>query len=80
MKIKFKKQDAWMGIYWDFKHIYICLIPCFPIIIQRDTRETCRKCPYCENEGSYNAARDGVVVCVACDRCGDHCQCDEDDF
>lgn len=45
MKIKFEPRDLWVGIYWDRcgrittletdkqrYNIYICLIPCFPII------------------------------------------------
>lgn len=39
MKIKFKKQDAWIGIYWDSAFIYVCLIPCFPIVITRKTSD-----------------------------------------
>lgn len=37
-EIKFKKQDCWIGIFWNNDsqketHIWICLIPCFPIHI-----------------------------------------------
>jgi len=43
MKIRFVKQDLWIGIYWKtvqqmspkFRNIttfYICIIPCLPII------------------------------------------------
>jgi len=51
IKIKFVKEDCWIGIYWKKRYnigyearngvselvvfkIYICLIPCFPIIIR----------------------------------------------
>lgn len=39
--IKFEPRDLWVGVYWDreqvpgphydITHVYICLIPCFPI-------------------------------------------------
>jgi len=35
MKIKFVRRDCWLGVYWDSTKIYICLIPCFPLIIDR---------------------------------------------
>lgn len=78
ISIGYKKQDAWVGVYWDSKYIYVCLIPFLPIKIKRKLDEVSRKCPYCHDYGSYNA--DAVVVCVSCDKCGDHCQCDEEDF
>jgi len=44
MKIKFKKEDFWIGVYWETINIktdvgekswiidfYVCIIPCFPI-------------------------------------------------
>jgi hypothetical protein len=50
MKIKFVKQDLWVGLYWKREYVYtlvagcgvptglttwyLCLIPCFPIIWQ----------------------------------------------
>ena len=33
VKIGFKKQDCWVGAYWDKSHLWICLIPCFFIRI-----------------------------------------------
>jgi hypothetical protein len=44
-KIKFKKEDFWVGLYWDTRFLgvlesdvdlyltkwYLCIIPCFPI-------------------------------------------------
>lgn len=46
VKFIFEKRDLWIGIFWDYKpewdekrflgkylHIWICLIPCFPIHI-----------------------------------------------
>jgi hypothetical protein len=48
MKIKFVKQDCWVGLYWKANTVvhhngwtyaakttitwYLCLVPCFPII------------------------------------------------
>jgi hypothetical protein len=47
IRIEFKLQDCWIGAYWCRKfeglnlysdlHIYICLIPCFPIHIISET-------------------------------------------
>jgi len=34
-QIEFKKQDAWVGVYWDKENCWICLIPCFPIHIAK---------------------------------------------
>lgn len=44
MKIKFEPRDWWIGVYWDkngrvttidndwdIYHVYVCIIPCFPI-------------------------------------------------
>ena len=46
LAIEFKLQDFWIGVFWDYKkadysvagfhctqdfHLWICLIPCFPI-------------------------------------------------
>jgi hypothetical protein len=37
IRIEFKLQDMWIGVYWQKKyaclHIWICLVPCFPIHI-----------------------------------------------
>lgn len=37
--IEFKKQDCWMGVFWQTQHrdlhIYICILPCLPIHIIR---------------------------------------------
>lgn len=35
LSIQFKKEDAWIGVYWDKENIWICIIPCFPIWIIR---------------------------------------------
>lgn len=39
MKIKafFEPRDIWVGVFWDRRptglHIYICILPCLPILI-----------------------------------------------
>ena len=40
VSIEFVKEDLWVGVYWRYdhayynmRHIYICIIPCFPIHI-----------------------------------------------
>jgi hypothetical protein len=35
MTIRFVPRDCWVGVYWDDYRVYICLLPCFPIIIDR---------------------------------------------
>ncbi len=42
ISIKYKKQDAWLGVYWDSLNIWICLIPFFPIKILRESK--CYEC------------------------------------
>lgn len=38
-RFHFIKQDCWVGVYWrdepvrPVRHIYICLVPCFPLCI-----------------------------------------------
>lgn len=45
--LEFEPRDLWIGIYWDinhskehttygfrYLHIYICIIPCFPLHIR----------------------------------------------
>ena len=49
VKILFKKQDLWVGGYWDKYNIWICIIPCFPIWIRRSDK--CRTCGQYETEG-----------------------------
>ena len=39
VRIEFKKQDFWIGAYWDSSNIWICLIPCFPIHISYNSSE-----------------------------------------
>lgn len=45
ISIKYRKQDAWIGVYWTLETIYICLIPCFPIVIKRTAN-----CEYCKKK------------------------------
>jgi hypothetical protein len=43
MKIKFVKQDLWIGVFWKRTNeklfykitVYVCLIPCLPIIFEK---------------------------------------------
>lgn len=47
IKLKFEKRDCWIGVFWDRDYdvsdvwetetlsIYICLLPCLPIILRR---------------------------------------------
>ena len=47
ISIKFKKQDIWIGLYWEklsYSHwtnwkFYFCIIPCFPICIEFKTNK-----------------------------------------
>ena len=34
LKLEFVLQDMWIGVYWRPKHIWVCLLPCFPVHIQ----------------------------------------------
>uniref|UniRef100_A0A6M3LHF4 Uncharacterized protein n=1 Tax=viral metagenome TaxID=1070528 RepID=A0A6M3LHF4_9ZZZZ len=42
ISLEFKLEDMWVGVFWRYApayclwHIYICLIPCFPIHITFD--------------------------------------------
>lgn len=42
LSIKFKKQDAWIGVYWDNLHVWFCILPFFPIEFLRESI-----CLYC---------------------------------
>lgn len=35
MRFKFVPRDCWIGVYWDDKRIYICILPCLPLVIDR---------------------------------------------
>ncbi len=35
LRLEFKKQDLWIGAYWDRDNVWICLVPMFPIHISR---------------------------------------------
>jgi hypothetical protein len=51
---KFKKQDLWIGAYWDNHYLYICLIPCFPLkFIHKKWKMP--KLPRDSNEGTLGA-------------------------
>lgn len=39
IKIEFVPNDLWVGVYWNDKKIYLCFIPCFPIVIDRIPNE-----------------------------------------
>lgn len=38
MRFEFKLADCWLGAFWkrsgDILHIWICLLPCFPLHVQ----------------------------------------------
>jgi hypothetical protein len=52
VSIKWEIRDFWVGLYWDIKYeseemlltpdkilyLYICLIPCLPIIIKKEIK------------------------------------------
>ena len=42
VRLEFKLEDLWVGIFWEVDvwtvDIWICIIPCFPIHIQRTER------------------------------------------
>lgn len=72
MKIKFKKQDAWIGVYWDEDYVYICIVPFFPIIYRRKSPDKlCCSCVCLISEG---------IVCTRCAKCPRHCKCKDSDF
>jgi hypothetical protein len=35
LALEFKPADAWIGAYWERRHgalhVWVCLVPCFPI-------------------------------------------------
>ena len=47
IRIEFKKEDLWVGVfykkphrYWDDWHVWICLLPCFPIHIWGQNKDS----------------------------------------
>ena len=42
ISLEYEPHDVWIGVYWRYApayllwHIYVCLIPCFPIHISFD--------------------------------------------
>lgn len=54
LRIEFKKQDQWIGRYYDEYNEYICLIPCIVIIREK-------KCKHCEEQDGK-----GNVICSIC--------------
>jgi len=40
IRLEFKKEDCWIGLYWKKSNsrldIWVCLIPCFPIHIVKE--------------------------------------------
>lgn len=40
VKLEFKIQDCWIGVFWKFtstwQDVWICIIPCFPIHFYRN--------------------------------------------
>ena len=43
VQLECKIQDCWIGVYWrreeEQLHIWICLLPCFPLHIQVHPKE-----------------------------------------
>ena len=35
LHIRLVWRDLWVGVYVSEEHVYICLVPCFPIIWDR---------------------------------------------
>jgi hypothetical protein len=37
VRVKFEPRDLWLGVFIDTerRRLYICLVPCFPIIFDR---------------------------------------------
>lgn len=35
VRLRFVPQDLWVGAYWDRdrKRLYVCLVPCLPIVL-----------------------------------------------
>ena len=39
IKLKFEPRGLWVGVYWNFDYlndllVYLCFVPCFPLIIK----------------------------------------------
>lgn len=67
-ELKFEVRDLWVGVFWnivvnDQLKIYICPLPCIPIILTFD-RETETTCNSCDEEFDYATGVDGV--CPVC--------------
>jgi hypothetical protein len=87
LKLEYKKQDCWLGVYWDKEFVWVCLIPCFPIKITRQT--VCKDCgkpikgryggfPYHDQEKTikFSEYSDELVTCWENKKIND--QVDED--
>ena len=48
ISIEYKKEDLWIGVFWNKYTIYLCLIPCFPISIKRSLK--CYTCGQYQTE------------------------------
>ena len=64
----FEKRDVWVGVYWNTKHvgfdkllsIYVCLLPCFPIVFRRTIKAPRFLCPTC-GRGDLSKYYDGIL-------------------
>ena len=72
MKIKFVKQDQWIGHYYDNNYHYVCLIPCVVFMWRKKVTkrvphflEICYECKEEIPRGSGSFG-DGVMYCSWC--------------
>jgi len=74
IRIKFVKEDLWIGAYYNHERIYICLIPTLPIIIFRKKSDICKLCNQHRTHDDYckcpeNQDHDDHNNCKFCGRC-----------
>ena len=74
MKIKFVKQDQWIGHYYDNNFHYVCLIPCVVLMWRKkkikraaDDFDLCVTCKGRVPRGS-GSHREGGKICYWCEQ------------